>query len=648
MNLKPAFEPFEDWFTSCGDDGHDDHSRDRKHMKQPTERLRTPTVMVLTWVAALFAAAPLHGHAGEPLADQIAQALSEEGLVGATWALVTPGEILIGAAGKSDVSSGRSMTPHDRVQVGSVAKTLVAVGVLRLVTEGRVSLDAPVARYVGDVPFDNPWQAESPLRVRHLLDHTGGLDDARMWQVFSLRASPDAPLRDGLVHPGDAVRVRHRPGDRFSYSNSGYLLLGMVIEAATGQRYEEWLGDALLAPLGMKHSTFEFVTQSGPDADATLAMGHFDPQTTAAAVPIPVRPASQFTTTAEDMGRFASFLMSDGRIDGEVLVAAELLRAMAVPTSTESARAGLAAGYALGLARRDRHGVIGNCHFGSIGTFRGALCLFPDHERAFFVAHNTDPEDGNFGRVDALLIQALGLPQAPEPPAQVSGVDPAEWEGVYLQRPSRFQQFAYLDELMGVTRVRWDGESLHLEPLQGAPRALAPSGGVLFRAAERREPTHVLLRSADGRYSVSDGLRTLDRVPASRIYLQWASAAAGVAALLCLLVVGGVRSVRALRRGRWALEPLRWPALCLGLLVVAPLLYLGQSMLAIGDPTLANVTIAVLTGALPITLLVAGAQRMRAGLQGWSARLELFAVVAALQWCAVLAWWGMLPFALWR
>jgi hypothetical protein len=43
MNLKPAFEPFEDWFTSCGDDGHDDHSRDRKHMKQPTERA------VLAW-----------------------------------------------------------------------------------------------------------------------------------------------------------------------------------------------------------------------------------------------------------------------------------------------------------------------------------------------------------------------------------------------------------------------------------------------------------------------------------------------------------------------------------------------------------------------------------------------------------------------
>jgi CubicO group peptidase (beta-lactamase class C family) len=623
-----------------------------KHMTQQKSRSHSPlfasALLLLAWAGASLADAPPRADAGESLEETIARALSEEGLVGATWALVMPDETVLGAAGSSDVSTGRPMTPKHRVQVGSVAKTLIAVGVLRLATEGRVALDTPVGRYLPDVPFENPWESEAPLLVRHLLDHTGGLDDARMWQVFSLRAKPDAPLREGVAHAGDTVRVRHRPGDRFSYSNSGYLLLGMVIEAVTGLRYEAWLDDALLAPLGMNRSTFEFVTQAGPDADPTLAMGHFDPATTSTAVPMRVRPASQFTTTAGDMGRFARFLMSDGRIDGEVLVDPGLLRAMAVPTTTESARAGLAAGYALGLVRRDRHGAVGNCHFGNIGSFRGALCLFPEHERAFFVAHNSDPEEGNFSRVDALLIEALGLPAAPESPAQSPEVNPAQWDGVYLARPSRFQQFAYLDELMGVTRARWDGQALWLEPLQGAARALAPAGGLLFRAPERREPTHVLLRSADGRASISDGMRTLDRVPAGKIYLHWASAAAGLAALLYLLVAGGARSLRGLRQRRWAGEPLRWPALCLGLLLVAPVLYLGQSFLAIGDPTPANIAVAVLTGALPVTLLVGGAQRLRAGIPGWTARLDLLALVAALQWCAVLAYWGLLPFVLWR
>lgn len=599
-------------------------------------------------LAAALGASPVRAQGVDSLTTAIAGALSEEGLVGATWALVTPAGTTIGAAGLKDVSRNAPMSPHDRVQVGSVAKTFIATGILRLVTEGRVMLDAPVARYLPDAPLEDPWEATSPLLVRHLLDHSGGLDDARMWQVFSLRASPDAPLRDGLVRAGGTVRVRHRPGERFSYSNTGFHLLGMLIEAVTGARYEAWLNEALLRPLGMTRSTFEFVSQSGPQGDTTLAMGHFDPRTTSATVPIHVRPTTQFTTTADDMGRFARFLMSDGRIDGRVLVDSVLLRAMAAPTTTEAARAGLAPGYALGLMRRDRHGVVGRCHLGNMGTFRAVLCLYPEQSRAFFLSHNVDPERANFDRVEAMLVRALGVPTRPEQPAEAPAVEPREWEGLFLVRPNRFAQFAYLDQVTGVTRVRWDGRAVLLLPLQGSPRTLTPVGGPFFRAADRREATHALLRTADDRLVITDGLRTLERVHPLPIYLLWASAAMGLAALLYLLIVGGIRSVRALRRGTWRAEPLRWPTLCLALLLAAPALYLTQSFLAIGDPTPANVAIALLTGALPLTLLVAGVPRVRTGFGGRSARLDLLALGGALQWCAVLAVWGMLPLALWR
>ena len=582
------------------------------------------------------------------LTTSIETALVEERLVGATWALVTPEGTTTGAAGLNDASRQRPMSPDDRVQVGSVAKTLVATGVLALVTRGRVDLDAPVARYLPNVLIDNRWEPESPLRVRHLLDHTGGLDDARMWQVFSLRADPDAPLRDGLTHPGGTLRLRHRPGERFSYSNTGYLLLGMLIETVTGTRYERWLDAELLAPLGMTRSTFAFVTQTGPEADPTLAMGHFDPKSTSAAVPIHVRPASQFTTTAADMARFASFLMGDGVVDGRTLVDGNLLRGMSVATTTEAAQGGLAAGYALGLARRDRHGVVGRCHLGNIGTFRSAICLYPEQQRAFFVAFNSDPEDGRFDRVDALLVDALGLTSPALQSVQAPAVDLTEWEGFYRVRPSRFEQFAYLDELAGVTRVRWDGEELHLEPLAGSARALTPIGGRLFRAPDRREATHVLLRTSEGTPVVSDGLRTLERVNAVSVWGLWLNAAVGALALVYLLVVGAFRSVMALRRGEWRNEPLRWPVLCLMLLVIAPGLYLTQSFLAIGDPTLANVAMAVLSGVLPAALLLGAVQRVRAGVGTLRARLDLGAIAGLLQWYVVLAAWGLAPLVLWR
>jgi CubicO group peptidase (beta-lactamase class C family) len=582
------------------------------------------------------------------LTTSIETALVEEDLVGATWALVTPEGTTIGAAGLNDASRQRTMSPDDRVQVGSVAKALLATGVLRLVALGRIDLDAPVARYLPDVPIENRWESTAPLRVRHLLDHTGGLDDARMWQVFSLRADPDAPLRDGLTHPGDTLRLRHRPGERFSYSNTGYLLLGMLIETVTGTRYERWLDGELLGPLGMARSTFAFVTQTGPEADPTLAMGHFDPQSTSATVPTHLRPAGQFTTTAADMARFASFLMGDGVVDGRTLVDGNLLRGMSVATTTEAARGGLAAGQALGLMRRDRHGVVGRCHLGNLGTFRSAICLYPEQQRAFFVALNSDPEDGRFDRVDALLVGALGVTSPSLQPVQAPGVDPTEWEGFFRVRPNRFEQFAYLDELTGVTRVRWDGEKLHLEPLAGSARALTPVGGNLFRAPDRLEATHVLLRTAGGVPVISDGLRTLERVSVLSVWGLWLSAVVGVVALAYLLVVGALRSVRALRRGEWRNEPLRWPVLCLMLLVVAPGLYLTQSFLAIGDPTPANVAMAVLSGVLPVALLLGAVQRVRAGVGTLRARLDLGAIAGLLQWYAALATWGLAPLVLWR
>jgi CubicO group peptidase (beta-lactamase class C family) len=608
-------------------------------------------VAVLSWsLGATSGVAASEGAQGstDALAASIESVLLEEGLVGATWGLVTPEGTTIGAAGWNDAARQRRMSPDDRVQVGSVAKTLIATGVLVLVTQDRVDLDAPVASYLPDVPVENRWKPESPLRVRHLLDHTGGLDDARMWQVFSLRADSEAPLRDSLTHPHGELRARHRPGDRFSYSNTSYLLLGMLIERVTGSRYETWLDAELLGPLGMTRSTFAFVTQTGPQADPTLAMGHFDPESTSAAVPIHVRPASQFTTTSADMARFASFLMGDGVVGGRRLVDGELLRSMSVATTTEAARGGLKAGYALGFARRDRHGVVGRCHLGNLGTFRAAICAYPEQQRAFFLAFNSDPEGGRFDRVEALLVAALGLTSPPLQPVGAPGVDPKHWEGLYRVRPNRFEQFAYLDELAGITRVRWDGAGLHLEPLTGSRRGLMPLGGPLFRAPDRREATHVLLRTSDGTPVISDGLRTLERVSVASVLALWSSAVVGALALVYLLVVGAIRSAIALRRQAWRDEPLRWPALVLVLLAIAPALYFTQPFLAVGDPTPANVLVAALTGLLPVALLVGAAQRVRAGVDTLSTRLDLVAIAGLLQWYVVLAAWGLAPLVLWR
>lgn len=578
---------------------------------------------------------------------QMERALREEGLAGAVWATVdSNGRITTGAAGSRNTLTGEALPPDSKVHVGSLAKSFIATGLLQLASAGRVDLDAPLARYLPSLRLPNRWQATHPVRVRHLLDHTGGLDDVRLWQMFSTQATADSPLLDTFSRDPSVLVIRTRPGSRLSYSNMGYTLAAMVIEAVTHERYETWLDRELLQPLGMRDSTFGFTTQFGPDADPRLAWGHNDLHSPAAALPVYVRPAGQFTTTAHDLALFAKFLMGDGRVDGRVIVEPALLRAMGRASTTDAALAGLEAGYALGMSYRDRHGAVSLCHGGSVIGFSARLCVFPgqgtEGGQAFVIVLNTDGDGANTERFDALMAQALAIPPPPlaQSAAPPSGV--ADWQGRYVPAPNRMESFRYVDFLFDSAHLGWDGRTLRLSPVQGAARVLVPAGGMRFTANDHTIASHVLLRGEGGEHLLSDGARTYRQVPGALYWLVAASLALGLSGVLWfLLAVPG----RALLRREPALVP---GVLAAGLLALPIPLFLLQSYTQLGDQTFASLALYAATAALPLLMSwqVWRSARRKEGLaRGWA---NLLAAVLVLQWCGVLACWGMLPFALWR
>lgn len=590
--------------------------------------------LLLLLLGLMALSTPLHAQQG-PRAHELASLLRAQGLHGAVWSTLESR----GAAGVSDARSGALMRADHRVQVGSVAKTVLAAGILRLVSERRLSLQTPVATLLPGLRFDNPWEASDPVRIRHLLDHTSGLDDARLWQVFSMRAAAGTPLKAAFPEGRGLLRIRQRPGAGFSYSNMGYTLLGMVIEAVTGQAYERYLDAALLAPLGMRDSSFAFVSQ---DSDPRLAMGHFENGVAHPALPSYVRPAGQFTTTAADMARFARFLMSDGRIAGKPFIDAALLRRMGEPTGTDAARAGLGVGYGLGLRTVDQHGALAKCHSGNTIGFRAMLCLFPQTQQAYFIAINTDSETADYQRFDALFTRALA-PSGPLPaPVRTAGsADPRAWHGFYLPAPSRFESLRFVDVLFGFMRVDGEDGALRLAPFQAAQVALKPLGDGLFRAPGKLLASHVLLAAPDGARLVSNGIRSWERVAPWRLLLAWTSVAAGMLGLFYVLVAGAIR----LGRRRMSLRDPLLPPFAGALLLLLPLpFFYRQSFLQLGDLTVASGLLAVATTALPAAML-AGLALARHGQRFRST--EAAAMLAILQLSLVLAVWGLLPLRLW-
>ncbi|USX25479.1 beta-lactamase family protein [Oxalobacteraceae bacterium OTU3CINTB1] len=603
-------------------------------------------LITLAMAALVVLSIPMPGRAAPSLATEIQRTLQQEQLTGAVWVTVTPeAGALAGAAGLANAASGAVMRADNRVQVGSVAKVAVAAGVLRLITEGKLSLDTPVATLLPALSFTNHWQDTDPIRVRHLLSHTAGLENFRLWHIFSLSARADTPLGAAFANASDPalLTVQARPGSRFAYSNIGYALLGMIIETVSGQRYDRYLDAQLLQPLGMRDSTFGFVTQTGPEADPRLAMGHFERGVTQPAVRGYLPSADRLTTTAADMARFAVFLMGDGAIDGRPFIDPKLMAQLGTPSGTEAVRAGLTTGHGHALVGRDRHGQLGYCHPGTSVGFNAMLCVYPAQRKAFFVAMNTDSETANYDRFNKLLIYKLHLqPAAPAVKPATPAGDIGDWLGIYVPAMHRVSNLAWTDIVFNFVRVGREGGVVRLAPFQGEPTVLTPTGGHLFTQAGRLDNTHAMLVGDDGRRIVTDGIRNYAKADMVLFTGLWLSLGIGLPGLAYIVTVGCWRLLRRRLRTR---DPLFAPLMgVLALALPAPLFYM-QSFLRMGELTMASGMLAVVTAALPLTLMAGLAMQWRGGQRHVG---DTLALIASLQCMLVLAAWGMLPFMLWK
>jgi CubicO group peptidase (beta-lactamase class C family) len=594
------------------------------------------TAAACLWLLCLLTPIPALA-SGQDLPDEIDRLLQETGLPGIVWSAIGDSGPVSGANGLADIANARPMTVDSKVHVGSVTKTVLALGVLRLVSEGKLSLDTDVEQLLPRLNWKNPWRDEAPIRVRHLLEHTAGLDNVRMWQFLNSRVTTETPLLAAFPRDhGDLLQIRSRPGSQYSYSNMGYALLGMVIEQVTRQRYEDYLAESLLAPLGMRDSSFHLITQAG---DTRLAMGYLDDNVEQPAIPMVLRPAGQFTTTAPDMLRLMAFALGDGSLDRAPFIAPELMAQLGRPSTTEAFRNGLEIGHGLALAGRDRHGVLAYCHPGTTFGFRAYLCLFPAEGKAFFYAINADDETADYEAFNKLLIQQLAVTGVAAAVATAEAESLREHTGFYALSPNNMAQFAWLDWMFNSL---WVSEhpptrSLVILSPQQPPRRLEPLGNGLFRDAERRLASHVFFDDA----LLSNGLATWRKASLPSFILAWASLAAGLMGLAYIVIRG---SWLLIRRNHTPDSTLLWPYLGIVAFALPAFLYTRQHFLEFGEQTAASVLVAILTGALPLLL---GFALVRLKQHKRMFAPDLLAMLALLQLCLVLLYQGVLPVMFW-
>ena len=378
------------------------------------------------------------------------------------------------SVGLADVGRGLPAGPHVQYRLGSITKTLTAVGIMQQVEAGRLSLEQPLETVWPGAPHGG-------LRLEQLLTHTSGLQREPVGEVWE---TLELPSTEQLAANAAQARTVVEPGAGWHYSNLGFALLGEALAQVAGKSWEEYVRESILGPLGMARTTWR--------PEDPVAVGYsVTPyqQQVVAEHPVDtggIAPAAQLWSTANDLSRWADFL---GRGDARVLPH-DQLELMRIPrVLADLAGWTIAWGLGLMLVRRGTNVFVG--HTGGMPGFLAAAFSAPQFGTSVALLCNTGSGVA-IAQLAADILEAVGevagKPWLPGTPA------PREVEGVLGRWWSEWTEWVF----------SWSGEALEARPA-GAPEAqperyrrLEGDLWVCERGAERGEEMRVV-RDSEGR-----------------------------------------------------------------------------------------------------------------------------------------------------
>ncbi|MFD5309680.1 serine hydrolase domain-containing protein [Streptomyces ardesiacus] len=280
------------------------------------------------------------------------EAIHALGVSGVQARVIAPdGRQSVATSGTADVNTGRPVPSDGYFRMASTSKTLVATVVLQLEAEGRLSLDDTVDHWLPEVVRGNGNDG-SRIAIRQLLQHTSGIHDDlpgyttpdEYYQQRHDVYSPEQLVARAMAHAPDFP-----PGEGWAYSNTGYVLLGMIIQKATGHPAHQEIEDRILRPLGLDQTrwTGTSPTLPRPHAQAYQLFSPGSRVDVTDQIPVDYDNLSWVTTTRDENRFFRALL------DGRLLPARQLAKMkQTVPVSAEVQQLWPGGRYGLGLVER--------------------------------------------------------------------------------------------------------------------------------------------------------------------------------------------------------------------------------------------------------------------------------------------------------
>ncbi|GAA3257550.1 serine hydrolase domain-containing protein [Dactylosporangium siamense] len=354
--------------------------------------------------------------------------VAERGVPGASAAVLVDGRQYAAAAGVTSTATGVPVDPDTVFQVGSITKLWTSALVMQLADEGLVDIDRPLRDYLPGFAVGDA-EASAAITCRHLLSHVAGFEG----DIFTDTGRGDDAVERYVASIRDVPQV-FAPGGMFSYNNTGFVVLGRLVEVLRDRPFDQVLLERLATPLGLRRvspSPYEAILHRA-------AVGHLDDAvaTTTWALPRSNAPAgSMLAMTPADLLGFAAMHLAGGTApDGTRILAPETVLAMQTPQVTVPDLATMGGSWGLGWERDEYDGRVVVGHDGGTIGQAAFVRVVPDAGVAVALLTNGGDVLGLYRDVVGHLLEQLTgivLPGPDVPPAHPEPFDPAPYLGRY-------------------------------------------------------------------------------------------------------------------------------------------------------------------------------------------------------------------------
>jgi D-alanyl-D-alanine carboxypeptidase len=329
--------------------------------------------------------------------------IREKGLVGLSVAIMQDGEITFAKGyGQRSLEPSLPVEPETSFAVGSITKQFTSACILLLAEDGKLTVRDPVSKY-----YPNLTRAND-ITLLDLMNHTSGYPDYYPLDFVDRRLEKPISV-DGLLKDYAGGRLDFDPSSRYSYSNTGYILLGAIIEKLTGEKFGDYLQRRVLTPVGMKHSHF-----ASPDGLPSPARGYNGfalgpPEPAIPEGPGWIEAAGGLWASASDLLRW-DLALTNGKV-----LKPESYELMITPRKLST---GKISHYGCGLQIDTRNGELVLQHGGGVSGFVSSNVFIPRAKTGMVVLSNTEHISAAPLRAELLnlVLKATAAKDAPAVP----------------------------------------------------------------------------------------------------------------------------------------------------------------------------------------------------------------------------------------